>query len=147
MCVDSPNRICKSFVLGGIEEGETPEEAAIREIREETGYTDVTITRKSIFILHNHFYADYKGVNRYSHLYIVFGKINSDTKEEMSEEEKKKQLPKWIKREDLAAFLNIKNNIFVNDYLMDGDIAYIGDGIMMNSEEMNGKLRSELKEQ
>ena len=65
----------------------------------------------------------------------------------MSEEEKKKQLPKWIKREDLAAFLNIKNNIFVNDYLMDGDIAYIGDGIMMNSEEMNGKLRSELKEQ
>ena len=65
----------------------------------------------------------------------------------MSEEEKKKQLPKWIKREDLAAFLNIKINIFVNDYLMDGDIAYIGDGIMMNSEEMNGKLRSELKEQ
>ena len=36
LCVDSPNRICKSFVLGGIEEGETPEEAAIREIREET---------------------------------------------------------------------------------------------------------------
>jgi len=30
---------------------------------------------------------------------------------------------------------------------MDGDIAYTGDGIMMNSEEMNGKLRSELKEQ
>ena len=146
LCVDSPNRICKSFVLGGIEEGETPEEAAIREVREETGYTDVTITRKSIFILHNHFYADYKGVNRYSHLYIVFGKINSDAKEEMSEEEKKKQLPKWIKREDLAAFLNIKINIFVNDYLMDGDIAYIGDGIMMNSEEMNGKLRSEIKD-
>ena len=132
LCVDSPNRICKSFVLGG---------------REETGYTDVTITRKSIFILHNHFYADYKGVNRYSHLYIVFGKLNSDKKEEMSEEEKKKQLPKWIKREDLGDFLTVINNKFVNDYLMDGDIAYTGDGIMMNSEEMNGKLRSELKEQ
>lgn len=146
LCVDSPNRICKSFVLGGIEEGETPEEAAIREIREETGYKDVTITRKSIFILHNHFYADYKGVNRYSHLYIVFGKLNSDKKEEMSEEEKKKQLPKWIKREDLGDFLTVINNKFVNDYLMDGDIAYIGDGIMMNSEEMNGKLRSEIKD-
>ena len=65
----------------------------------------------------------------------------------MSEEEKKKQLPKWIKREDLGDFLTVINNKFVNDYLMDGDIAYIGDGIMMNSEEMNGKLRSELKEQ
>ena len=70
-----------------------------------------------------------------------------EAEKKKQEEEKKKQLPKWIKREDLAAFLNIKNNIFVNDYLMDGDIAYIGDGIMMNSEEMNGKLRSELKEQ
>ena len=64
----------------------------------------------------------------------------------MSEEEKKKQLPKWIKREDLGDFLTVINNKFVNDYLMDGDIAYIGDGIMMNSKEMNGKLRSELKD-
>ena len=63
----------------------------------------------------------------------------------MSEEEKKKQLPKWIKREDLGDFLTVINNKFVNDYLMDGDIAYTGDGIMMKSEEMNGKLRSELK--
>ena len=64
----------------------------------------------------------------------------------MSEEEKKKQLPKWIKREDLGDFLTVINNKFVNDYLMDEEIAYTGDGIMMNSEEMNGKLRSELKE-
>ena len=78
---------------------------------------------------------------------IEDGKLNSDKKEEMSEEEKKKQLPKWIKREDLGDFLTVINKKFVNDYLMDGDIAYTGDGIMMNSEEMNGKLRSELKEQ
>ena len=64
----------------------------------------------------------------------------------MSEEEKKKQLPKWIKREDLGDFLTVINNKFVNDYLMDGDIVYTGDGIMMNSEEMNGKLRSEIKD-
>ena len=37
LCVDALKRNCKSFVLGGIEKGETPEEAAVREVKEETG--------------------------------------------------------------------------------------------------------------
>ena len=36
LCVDAQKRLCRSFVLGGIEEGETPEQAAIREVKEET---------------------------------------------------------------------------------------------------------------
>ena len=36
LCLDCKNRDCKSFVMGGIEEGESAEEAAIREVREET---------------------------------------------------------------------------------------------------------------
>ncbi len=38
LCVDSPNRICKSFVLGGLGKAEKHPEEAVREIREETGY-------------------------------------------------------------------------------------------------------------
>ena len=80
LCVDALKRNCKSFVLGGIEEGETPEEAAIREVKEETGYIDIKINRKSIFELHNHFYAAYKGVNRYATLNVIFGILKSKEK-------------------------------------------------------------------
>lgn len=145
LCVDALKRNCKSFVLGGIEEGETPEEATAREVKEETGYIDITINRKSIFELHNHFYAAYKGVNRYAILYVIFGTLKSKKREKLSEEEYNKQKAIWIKRENLKDFLNVNNNIFVNNYFLDGDCAYEGDGVMINSGKFNGKLRSELK--
>lgn len=146
LCVDALKRNCKSFVLGGIEDGETVEGAAIREVREETGYVDITINRKSIFELHNHFYAEYKGINRYAILYVVFGSLNSKKKEEVSNEEINKQRAIWIPKKDLKTFLNINNNIFVNNYILDGDCAYEGDGIMINSGKFNGELRSKVKE-
>ena len=145
LCVDALKRKCKSFVLGGIEEGETPEEAAIREIKEETGYVDITINRKSTFELHNHFYAAYKGVNRYAVLYVIFGTLNSKKKEKISDEELNKQRAIWINKENLKDFLTVNNNLFVNNYILDEDCAYEGDGIMINSGKFNGKLRSEVK--
>ena len=145
LCVDALKRNCKSFVLGGIEEGETPEEAAVREVKEETGYVDITINRKSIFELHNHFYATYKGVNRYAILYVIFGTLNSKKREKISDDEFNKQKAIWIKKENLKDFLTVNNNVFVNNYLLDGDFAYEGDGVMINSGKFNRKLRSEVK--
>lgn len=144
LCVDAKKRLCKSFVLGGIEDGETPEEAAIREVKEETGYTDVQINRRSIFVLHNHFYAKYKGVNRYAYLYTVFGNLNSEKRVELSKEEAEKQRTVWVKKADLKSFLTVNNNIFVNNTILDKDCAYEGDGIMINSDKLNNKLRSEV---
>lgn len=146
LCVDAQKRLCRSFVLGGIEEGETPEQAAIREVKEETGYIGVSITRTSAFELHNHFYAAYKGVNRYASLYVVFGVLNSQKQETMSQEEQEKQKTIWIKRENLREFLTVNHNLFVEKYLLDEGCAYAGDGIMIHSGEWNEKLRSEIRQ-
>ena len=145
LCVDAKKRLCKSFVMGGIEGDETPEQAMLREVDEETGYYDVTPTNTSIFVLHNHFYAGYKGVNRYAHLYVVFGELNSDKKHKLSEEENEKQVSLWLTREELNNFLSVNNNRFVYQNLLDGDVAFEQDGIMINSNEFDGLKRSEAK--
>lgn len=54
-------------------------------------------------------------------------------------------MPIWIKKEDLNDFLSVKNNLFVNKYFLDKDCAYEGNGIMINSGKLNGKLRSDIK--
>lgn len=138
LCVDCKNRDCKSFVLGGIEEGETNIEAAIREVREETGYTDVIIEKISDISIYNHFYAEYKGVNRFATLDILFGKLLTKAREQISEEENNKHIVKWINKEDLKSFLNIDNNLYVLEELYNGSKAYEKEeGNMINSFELD----------
>lgn len=145
LCEDSLVHSCKSFVLGGREGKETAAEAAIREVVEETGYKNVVIDETCPIVMHNHFYADYKGVNRYAYLSIVFGHLVDDKREERTEEEKKKCSVLWVKREDLLNFLSVKNNIFACKILLNGLTAFEEDGKLTNSYELDGLNREQAK--
>ncbi|MBE5821483.1 MAG: NUDIX domain-containing protein [Clostridiales bacterium] len=137
LCLDCKGRTCRSFVLGGIENGETAEEAAIREVKEETGYTDLEITYKSPISLINHFYAGYKGVNRYAKLDIVFGRLRTDKNIGISQNEAKKHIVKWVEKYELNEFISVDNNKYALDILLNGDKPYIKDGIVINSNNLN----------
>ena len=145
LCEDAKGRNCKSFVMGGIEENETPEDACIREVYEETGYQDVEIDFVSNFIAVNHFYAGYKGVNRYAYLNFVYGHLISDKHENITEEENAKHIVKWISKDDLKDFINIDLNKMALNILFYGEHAYTEDGMMITTDENNEKTSEEVR--
>ena len=149
LCEDMQNGKCRSFVQGGIEEGETIEQATRREILEETGYKDVTIEYISEIPVINHFFAAYKGINatnRFSKLEIVYGSLNSLEREEISEEEKLKQTVKWVSKNDLKSFININHNLYAMNMLFSKINTFEGEGIIISNDENNEKKSQEVRE-
>lgn len=148
LCEDMQNGKYRSFVQGGIEEGETIEQAARREILEETGYKDVTIEYISEIPVINHFFAAYKGINatnRFSKLEIVYGSLNSLDREEISEEEKLKHTVKWVSKNDLKSFININHNLYAMDMLFSKINTFEGEGIIVSNDENNEKKSQEVR--
>ncbi len=148
LCEKSRNGEYRSFVQGGIEEGETIENATLREIKEETGYVDIEIDDVYEIPLINHFFAAYKGknaTNRFAKLEIVFGCLKTQKHFEISEEEKKKQEVIWVKKENLEDFININHNKFALDILLQNIKVFEGEGIMNTNDTNNEKSSIETR--
>ncbi|PFE93962.1 DNA mismatch repair protein MutT [Bacillus thuringiensis] len=87
------------FPGGGIEEGETPEEATKREVYEELG----------VYIQVEHLIAkvEYKGNEYYYGAYITGGVFGSGTAEEFQREDRGSYIPLWLPINELEK-VNIK---------------------------------------
>ena len=94
----------QGFVTGGVENGESREQAAIREIQEETGYQNIKFI-KEIGKIDSQFYQAIKKVNRFAHFTIVYLELIDDAHNEVSEAEKKLHDVVWVSKSEMDSFI------------------------------------------
>ena len=93
----------ETFVTGGIEHGQTPEQAAIAEIRQETGYKNLQLVR-TLPPFDAQFYHAPKQVNRHAHAHCFLFDLIDDARDEIAEEELARHEPVWLTRAELEHF-------------------------------------------
>ncbi len=103
--------------IGGIDEGESPEMAAEREVLEETGYK-VKAVKKLGKVIESHFFAENKGVWRHRIDQPLLLELISEEPGEVSSEEKERQSAIWlIADEALEKITHKDNNIGIRRHL------------------------------
>ena len=95
-----------ALLTGGIEQGETPEEAAIREIREEVGYVNIKKIKYSDTVIEERFWHTIKKVNRHAFLYPVLVELADGEKVEVAARERSQQMEHWVYKNEIGDYLN-----------------------------------------
>ncbi|MFM2339401.1 MAG: hypothetical protein RLZZ360_37 [Candidatus Parcubacteria bacterium] len=132
------------FVFGGMEDGESYEEAAIRETREEMGY-ETKFVRFLTEETEAHFYHPGKKVNRSLTSRRVLLELTSDIQHEIPVEEMEKQEPVWLTKSELFEKLTLDEAKYALAQL-DTNIPFTGKGNLCNSAEFDGMDSEEAKE-
>jgi len=126
-----------SPVVGGIDEGETPEEAAVREVMEETGYKTKAV-KKLGFTHQEHFFAANKNEKRRRIDQPVLLELTEHPPEKISEEESEKHEVVWLSYDEAIKTTTHEYNILGLKRHVEGEKAYTDDGILIHSGEFNG---------
>ncbi len=138
LCVHNKKFNWINFVMGGIEGDESPTDAAIREVKEETGYTDIIIDKELEFLYFDNFYQAQKEVNRHITCHTVVGKLNSLERIEISEEEQAIADVEWIDSNELLKVLSTEAHRYDALRALNDEGAYTEDGTHINSGFLDG---------
>jgi leucyl-tRNA synthetase len=125
-----------TFITGGIEEGQTAEEAALMEIREETGYVNLKLIRE-LTTFHTKFYHAVKKVNRYAHFRSFLFQLVDEEGVPVKKEEENIHTFRWLDREEAKKVLHAHGQIYVFEQMFEPK-ALEAPGLLMNSGKFNG---------
>lgn len=90
-----------SPLMGGIDDGETPAEAAQRELLEETGFDDIKSIDTKDEIICSEFYAQHKQENRIAYCHTVVIELASLQQQSISSDEQAAQTFEWVSRQEV----------------------------------------------
>ncbi len=134
------------FIGGGREEGEDVIATALRELEEETGYTDIEYISQSEKT-HHHYFAFSKNVARNVDVVGLHFKLKSDAKKETlhQEDEKNKFALEWLTKTEIFKHMEDENHLLMFKRLILGQ-TYTGKGILTNSGPFDGMKNEEAKQ-
>ena len=107
LCLDWLKTGWKSFVSGGIEQGETLEEAGRKELLEESGYKNLRFIQELECETYDKFYAPHKNKNRFIKSSCCVFELIDDEQEEISEKEAGQHKAVWVDKDEVEKFLSI----------------------------------------
>jgi leucyl-tRNA synthetase len=136
-----------TFVMGGIEKGEDAVQAALREIREETGYKNLKFIQALGGQTRSEFFAAHKDENRISHTQTLHFELVDDEREEVSKDETELHEPVWLPAQTLTAdvMTHVESGILL-ERLNTGIMAYGGEGVLVNSDEYDSMSTQEARQ-
>jgi len=126
-----------TFVTGGVENGEDILEAAMREVREETGYKNF-ILKKEFRRSHSQFYHVPKKENRFGHFNNFLFELKDGEREDLSEEENSKHTLEWVDKDKVAGMIVQEGVLRDWNFLVGKEDVYKDSGILTNSGRFDG---------
>ncbi len=137
-----------TIVIGGVEEGEDVIEAARRELREETGYTDVEYVKTLGDPVQAGYFAPHKDENRLAIASAVYFELKSDTREPIAldgENEGNEIL--WVTPEEFVPgkMINSELPYWLTRLASDKPVLFTHEGILVNSGSFDGLSGEEAK--
>jgi 8-oxo-dGTP pyrophosphatase MutT (NUDIX family) len=107
----------ETFITGGIEDGQTAEEAARIEVHEESGYKNLRLLME-LPRFHSKFFHHPKEVNRFAHFHSFFFELGDDERDPPSEEEKMRHECVWLSESELKRFRLPEGQRFLLTYIL-----------------------------
>ncbi len=147
LCLNWKKTDWKGFVIGGIENGEKIEEAALREIREETGYKNARFV-KSFPIIHSKFYQPMKKVNRFAHFKPVYVELIDSAQDQIAQEEKDIHEAIWISKAEVEKSLTRDDMAYIWKRFSHPGFAWtdMKNSILTEPKEFAGQVCGDLRE-
>ena len=136
----------KSFVSGGIESGEDPVQAGLREIKEESGYINARFVKQVGSSVYTEFYHQVKKTNVRARFRYLYFELENGEKVSVAEEENKIHEFFWKKKDEVLDFITLQEKDSIWRWFSDDEkIVYTDNGYLINSAEFDGMDNAEAK--
>lgn len=128
-----------TFPMGGMEPGEDAATAATREVREETGFTNLKLVKVLDGEVRAEYFAAHKDENRVAYTTAVVFELVDHKQDEIDEKERADHEITWIEESQInyENMTHAESNIW-RERLILGKKVYTGEGLLMNSGKFNG---------